>query len=402
MRAAFDTFLRDDRGSLYLIGTILAPLLMLLSGAAIDYSTAHSARKAVQHAADTAALAMAQAQVLEKSDVRRQGDRFIEANTSHIRGVDIKDVTITVHGRGHVTIKIDAHVDTIVMGLVSADEFNFTVLSEARFDDPDDIDFTVLIDRSPSMLLGATLEDMDRIGEINATLKHGRECGFACHYTGVDSYTLSRGQGIDTRLDVAKKAVTAAFEIGAEASEKSGGEVHGHVYTFTTGLEPVATGLVDAVLGSRKIGTIQPDDSHSVSGDKYAQTAFAIAMNAMTAELEEKRRRNKERQAFFLIITDGVDDYRQGRRIIAPMSPEECAKIKRAGVTVSVIYTTYFPLYYNSFYNNNVRPFEDEIAPSLQGCATPGWFFEAQYGDDIEKAMTEVMRMALPRPRLTQ
>lgn len=394
-------FLRDERGVFIVVGVWLAPLLVAVTGFAIDYSRAETARRAMQHAVDSAALAIAQAQIVEKETPEAEARPFVEANIEQFDGVTINDIRVRQIEYGHALVEVDARIKNLFLGLAGYETYPIQVKAEVRFSDPPDVDFIVAMDRSPSMLIGSTITDMSLIGAINKEIGEGNgSCGFACHYPGRDSYTLSRGEGIDTRLDAAKAAVERSFALARERSTEDTGLIYAHVYTFTTELEDVTSGLVNTVLTSGRIQAIAP--SPDWTGNRYARTDYNESLAEAVNRVRRLRDMNPKRMAFFLLITDGVADYVDGGRKIEPIDPALCAAIKNTGTTVSVVYTTYFPIYTNRFYNRKVRPFENDIGPKLSACATPGWFFEAQYAEDLDAALDTILGMASPRPQLVQ
>jgi hypothetical protein len=76
------------------------------------------------------------------------------------------------------------------------------------------------------------------------------------------------------------------------------------------------------------------------------------------------------------------------------MDPTACAKLKKQGVTVAVLYTNYDPLS-DTRYTNLVQPFASKIAPALQSCASPNFFFQADSASDISNAMQRMFQAAL-------
>lgn len=133
----------------------------------------------------------------------------------------------------------------------------------------------------------------------------------------------------------------------------------------------------------------------------YEMTNITASLQSLSTIALEAQSDHPDRLHFVLVVTDGVADYRSGSRRIEPIDPAVCDAIKNAGIRLGVIYTTYFEIPSNSFWRNRVEPFTDQIGPRLEQCATPGWFFEAEFAADIDEAFEELMRLAIPRPRLT-
>lgn len=409
MRRLAGLFWRDERGVFMVIAVIILPVIALFSLATVDYSNTHLLRSQVQLAADSAALAMAQAQVLSTGEVELNGNEFLTANIPDMSGLEITSRRVETVTLGHVIVEVDVAMNTLTSQLLSTDDWAFTIRAEARFDDPQDIDFAVLMDRSPSMLLGATQADMDAIGVINDGL--GNEypnCAFACHY-GESTYTLSRGQGIDTRLDVAKRAVTRAFERAEANSQASGGDIVAHVFTFRLDVEEEDSGLVQHVLARRTVDNIEPAHGNEIDETRESgtnQTNINNALREVNAKMSDIRRRNEDHRRFLMLITDGVSNYQTVPNTASykmePVDPRECEALKSNGVTVAVIYTTYFPLPgHFSWDPPGVSTFASEILPKLRECASPGWFFEAAFTEDIDRAVATILDMALPKPQLT-
>ena len=84
-----------------------------------------------------------------------------------------------------------------------------------------------------------------------------------------------------------------------------------------------------------------------------------------------------------------------GSRRQSLMDPGWCTTIKNRGIRIAVIYTTYLPLPTNSWYNTYISPFQAEIGPTLQSCASPGLFFEVSTDQDISAAMTKLLDYAV-------
>jgi hypothetical protein len=87
-------------------------------------------------------------------------------------------------------------------------------------------------------------------------------------------------------------------------------------------------------------------------------------------------------QKVFLFVSDGVaDENLNGKRVISP---------------------TYLPLPTNTFYNQNVKLFVNNIGPAMQSCASPGLYFEVSPTQGISDAMTALFQMAATSARLTK
>ena len=77
------------------------------------------------------------------------------------------------------------------------------------------------------------------------------------------------------------------------------------------------------------------------------------------------------------------------------MDPSWCTIIKNRGIRIAVLYTTYLPLPTNSWYNTYIGPFQPQIGPTLQSCASPGLYFEVNTNQDISSALNTLFATAV-------
>jgi hypothetical protein len=91
-----------------------------------------------------------------------------------------------------------------------------------------------------------------------------------------------------------------------------------------------------------------------------------------------------------------------GQRVIKPMDQALCTAIKNRGIRIAVLYTTYLPLPTNAFYNANVAPWSDLIAPAMQNCASPGSYFEVSPSQGVSQAMQALFYQVITHAHLTQ
>ena len=85
-----------------------------------------------------------------------------------------------------------------------------------------------------------------------------------------------------------------------------------------------------------------------------------------------------------------------------PIETSYCTTIKNRGIRIAVLYTTYYPLTDNGWYNSYIAPFQSEIATNMQACASPGLYFEVSPSDGISTAMNALFQKAVGSARITQ
>jgi hypothetical protein len=69
---------------------------------------------------------------------------------------------------------------------------------------------------------------------------------------------------------------------------------------------------------------------------------------------------------------------------------------------IAVLYTTYLPLPTNSWYNSYIKPFQPNIGPNLQSCASPGLYFQVSTDQDISGALAQLFNIAVETAHLTK
>ena len=112
-------------------------------------------------------------------------------------------------------------------------------------------------------------------------------------------------------------------------------------------------------------------------------------------------------QAILFIVTDGVEDKKATScaysminlsgfsRCMQPFDITTCTTIKNRGIKIAILYTEYYPLSSDDFYNQYVAPFQSNIGPNLQSCASSGLFFTVTTSGDISSAMTTLFKTAV-------
>ena len=111
-------------------------------------------------------------------------------------------------------------------------------------------------------------------------------------------------------------------------------------------------------------------------------------------------------QEVLFFVTDGVEDEQNINRLIQPInggaSTNYCSLIKSRGIKIAVLYTEYLPVPANAFYQSNVAPFQANIGPSLQACASPGLYYDAAIGADLGKALSSLFSAVVQQASLSQ
>ncbi|MCT4654599.1 MAG: pilus assembly protein TadG-related protein [Cohaesibacter sp.] len=143
-------FNRDESGSVALIFALsLLPLLML-AGAAVDYSRLSSDRAQVQDALDAAALAVVnKVPTMTDGEIRSMVEAYVKANIPSAANARVRLVTVE-RNPSKVKIWAEGTTDMSVMKMFNFDSFDYEAKSKAVSSDKA-IEVAMVLDNSGSM-----------------------------------------------------------------------------------------------------------------------------------------------------------------------------------------------------------------------------------------------------------
>ena len=84
-----------------------------------------------------------------------------------------------------------------------------------------------------------------------------------------------------------------------------------------------------------------------------------------------------------------------------PFNTAWCTTVKNRGIRIAVLYTEYLPLPTNAWYNAWIAPFQSQIGPNMQSCASSGLYFEVTTDGDITAAMQALFQQVVSTARLS-
>lgn len=432
---------RNRRGNFGMMTAILAVPVIGAAGMALDFGYAYDIRTSLNDAADAAALGaisekssgVAEAVtmsadgevVIAKADALKlftaQGDASISALPL--------DVTVNVVKKGNnltSTVTYSAEIPTAFLGILGKKSITISGSATAVYQTESFIDFYMLLDNTPSMGVGATPADVEKLVDATRTASSDEECGFACHIVSEDGvedmnsrYHLARKIGATIRIDVVAQA-TAALMDEAIATQKHANQFRIAAYTFGETAQDVKLNKVaelTADLNSiKKVATNIKLMSIPFNGyNNDQQTSFDNVLTKISDEIDAPgdgtSTASREKIVFF--VADGVGDSYKPRdctkkvmagdnagRCQEPIDTAYCQVLKDRGIKIAVLYTTYLPLPTNDHYKSWIRPFQNEIGERMRECATDDLYFEVSPTDGIEEAMKALFIKAVKAPRL--
>lgn len=437
------SFAKDTAGNFGVLTALLLVPLIGAAGLAVDIGMAVDERQALMNAADAAALgalsekstSVAQAMVmpadgeisLGNEDARRL---FLAQLPQGLRD-RLKSVKISIKRENSdltSSVSFSAAVPTAFMGVMGKDSINVGGTAKATYQTNAFIDFFMLLDNTPSMGLGATDADIAKLKANTSPelrIKHQAPdgCAFACHATNANrqienTLGAARAMGVKLRIDVVRDATEKLTE-DVEQYRQLNNQYQMAVYSFgksadDIGLKEVAK-LTSDMQNVRTL-TSNKDilDLMSTLNNNYNDnqlTDFSATFESLRTKMGIPGTGSSasDRQKIMFLVSDGMTDAaklncsgsQKETRCMEPIDPTYCKKLKDAKIKVAVVYTTYIPLPGDTFWENRIEPFTDRMRPSMEACATPGYFIEASPSEDLGAAIQTLFRKLLHSPRLT-
>lgn len=301
------------------------------------------------------------------------------------------------------------------------------------------IDFYMMLDTSPSMLLPATSAGLNQMTAAT------NGCAFACHQTSTtssdpggtqkvngvyqDYYAVARSltPTVQLRTDLVSDAVSNLTTVATATSANNGAVYRmgladfDYMYRQLWPTIPISGFNVDSDLARVKthvtdaqvLAYCRNNQRICNTGDNDTGTNFTAAFTGALATLPLAPGNGTNvvgdtPQAILFLITDGMRDELSGTsRIMGPVPTSLCDSIKARGVRIAVLYTKYLPESASDSWSvNNVKtPYltpPDKISPALQTCASSGLYYEVTTDDDISAALAALFNKAIATARLSQ
>jgi Flp pilus assembly protein TadG len=425
-------FRRNERGATATIFAVAAIPICMAVTLGIIVTDVFAARDQLNAAADAAALsAVGHAYLGSNAATARTAALQVFGIQSTVNGVTLISndvvVTDTITTRTAVATYA-ATVNVPFLALFNSGAVTITGTSTGVTTLPTYIDFYLLLDNTPSMSIGATTSDIAAMNAATATpttsyMRSNGQCAFACHDLSAapnDYYTLAKSltPKFNMRIDVVRSATQSLMDTAA-AAETVSGQYRAGVYTF--GTDATALGLTTIAALNSNLTTVKTAasaiDVMTIPNQGYNNDQITdfdgtlSAMNrVMTTPGDGSAPSSPQKVLFF--VSDGVADFAypstcsqsllSSTRCQEPITVADCTAIKSRGIRIAVLYTTYYPLTNNDWYNTTVAPWSSQIATNMRSCASTGLFFEVSPSGGIAAAMNALFQKAVSTARLSQ
>ena len=436
----------DRKGNVAIILALSLVPAVFLIGMALDYSSAIQRRSQLNAAADAAALAAVTPSMMTQSDAAAQtaATNIFNAEASAMNGVSNTSPTVTItSSNGGLTrtalVSYSASSVNNFPGVLGQSIWTISGSSTATATAAPNINFYLLLDNSPSMDLPATSAGITAM--INATENapangaNAGGCAFACHESnpagdnlgnpnGEDNYTLAQNLGVVTRIQNMNTATQSLMTTASTMEVANNVTYQMAIYTFnyssTNTIQALTSNLTAAQNAARGINVLEVYDNNYLTrtnDNDDADTDFDSAMQQMNTIMPNPGTGapNSTPQEVLFLVTDGVEDKvdancsepLSGNRCQQPFDTIWCTTMKNRGILIAVLYTEYLPLPAsgvgsNSWYNTWIAPFQSQIGPNMQSCASPNLFFQVTTNGDITAAMNALFQKAVATARLSQ
>ncbi|MFD1744210.1 TadE/TadG family type IV pilus assembly protein [Rhizobium helianthi] len=437
----FHKFVRDEAGNFGVLSALIMVPLIGIAGLAVDFGMALDERQAFMNAADAAAVgalsekspSVAQAMTMSSDGEIKIGtqdaERLFRGQLPASLSSKVTSVSVTIERKGTaLTSKVafNAAIPTTFLRIIGKEAFPIAGAASASYQTNAFIDFFMLLDNTPSMGLGATQKDIDKLKENTSALLRERHrapqgCAFACHATNPDyafenTLESARKMGIRLRIDVVKSATQALTE-DVEKYRLLANQYQMALYSFGTTADNVRlteiAGLTTDMVSLRKSASML--DLMSTQKNNYNDnqlTDFRSTFSALKSRIGKGGGGTSasDRQKIVFLVSDGVTDaakadcsqpLKDETRCMEEIDVDDCNELKNNGIKIGVVYTTYLQMPDDGFWTNRIKPFDKKISPAMQACASPGYFIEASPDQDLTAAMQTLFRKLLSAPRLT-
>ncbi len=436
-------FARSKRGNVAIIFALTLLPMIGMMGLGIDVARTLSARTALQGAADAAALAAAteaEATLQSGGSIAAAqyagtlaGQQVFTANATKVGrwlgAVPTPSVQVNP-GSANITafVSFTSPVPTTIGRIFSVNSYTINGTAASSLALPKYLNISVVTDISQSMGLAATSSGQTQLAAITGG------CEFGCHVyqsgqNGSQPYEVqAHAAGIQLRIDVIRQATQNMIQTAQQLATSTpyisfglytlqGGNGTTDQYGKKADGQPLTTLAAPTSNYTSLYAAAGNLDLGDNNGNGIGDTDYGDAMTALTSTVPASGSGTANSpQQFVFLMTDGVEDVWASSQSNCPsgtvgwngshctmaFNASTCTSLKNAGVTIGVIYTTYLSMPSEGSYNQLVAPFAGSLAPNLQSCASPGYFYQASDANDIQVAINALFAKATGHGVLTQ
>ncbi|MGD0190266.1 MAG: pilus assembly protein TadG-related protein [Rhizomicrobium sp.] len=427
----FKRFLLNNNANVAMTFALALVPLIYLVGMGYDYTSASSREDQLGAIADAAALAAVTPAMMSKTD-----SASITAAQDTFNGQAGALPGVTYNGNSGLTVTVADSLTTrtVTVGFKATSQNAFPNIlgmsgialagtSKAVGALAPNINFYLLLDSSPSMAIAATQTGINTM-VANTSAQGG--CAFGCHESdpkgespalgnpnSEDNYALARSLGVTLRIDNVTTAVEDLMSTAQSTETENHASYEAAIYTFSTSVTSIAALTSNLSQAQTEAGNISLLEVYKnnyltqTNANNDTDTDFDAAMTTLNTDMPNPGNGTNTKgdtpQEVLFLVTDGVEDESvNGSRQQSVIKTSDCTTIKNRGIRIAVLYTEYLPLPTNAWYNEYISPFQSNIGPTLQTCASPGLYYEVLTGGDISEALVDLFQKAVQTSYLAQ
>lgn len=430
-------FLANRQASVGIIFALAAVPILFGFGMGLDYVAAARRREQLSAIADSAALSATTPGMMKQTALQAKlvATSLFLAQARQIGGVTDPTVDIGVTDTftdgntvRKVTVAYTAGSPNTFSKLLRVDTIGLSGNSASSNAIPPNTNFFVLLDSSPSMAIAATPNGIKTMQANTKAQESGNGCAFACHQIAKDSslgnpgnednYALARDLKVTLRIDLVSQAAQDLMTFLNQQATSGNTNYAATTYSFdwqttqlgSRSMTDVRLNLAQAKNDAASMQMLTVYSNNMLTSNKNnndQDTDWDAAIGKLNSDMPTPgtgtNNISDKPQEVLLIVTDGVEDEPSGgSRKQSYMGGDMCTTIKKRGIRIAVLYTTYNPLPASSWYKSYIAPIQDQIGPALQSCASPGLYSVVDTGDDISGALKTLTSKVLTVAHLTQ
>ena len=424
-------FFQSQSANVTIIFALSLFAIVFLVGMAMDFTVATQKKAHLNAAADAAALSAVTPQMANQTIAATQAfaQKVFMGQASTMTGLSYSPPIINIVQNGLVrtaTVSYTASSTNAFSGILGQPTWPIAGSSTATSQYSPNVDFYLLLDNSPSMAIAATSSGISTM--VSHTKAQGG-CAFACHESnpkadnlgnpgGIDNYQYAKNLGVVTRIQNVATATQSLMDTASSTEAETNAQYRMAIYTFNTAMTNIQTltsSLSTAKTAAQGIDVqlvYQNNWLTKTNQNNDTDTNFTTPMQQINGIMPDPGTglAGSSPQEVLFLVTDGVEDKvsatcadpLSGNRCQQPFDTSWCTTIKNRGIFIAVLYTEYLPLPTNTWYNQWIAPFQNQISPNMQSCATPGLFFQITTDGDITAAMAALFQTAITEARLAQ
>jgi Flp pilus assembly protein TadG len=437
LRPVLGHVLANRRGNVAMIAAFALIPLVFAAGMAVDYTMATRRQDQINGFADAAALAAVTPSMMLQSQSTAQTTAYnmFVTQLATVGGVTYTAGNINVAVSQSTTgskvtrsavVTYSASSANAFAGVLGINTSTISGSSTASSANSPKTSFYLLVDTSPSMEIAATTAGISTM--VSNTSSQGG-CAFGCHEShpqsdnlgnpgGEDNYQLARNLGVTLRIDLVTSAANNLMSTAYSTANQNNTTYQASIYTMDYSLNKIlalttlnsSSAVSRAQAAANTIAPLQVYDNNCLTKttcnrdeDSYLDAGVSGLNSILPAPGDGMG--SDAPQEVLMIVSDAVIDEDNGSgRVYDPINTlvDNCTAIKNRGVRIAFLYLTYNPLPTNAWYNTYIAPFQSQIAPAAQACASPGLFFQVNTDGDVSSALSALFQKAVATARLTQ